>query len=43
MWLLGTGTGLYLLAQIGITSFVVLFLHEHRGRLDGGRRRASWR
>jgi sugar phosphate permease len=31
MWLLGTGTGLYLLAQIGITSFVVLFLHEHRG------------
>jgi sugar phosphate permease len=30
MWLLGTGTGLYLLAQIGITSFVVLFLHEHR-------------
>jgi sugar phosphate permease len=30
MWLLGTGTGLYLVAQIGITSFVVLFLHEHR-------------
>jgi sugar phosphate permease len=30
MWLLGTGTGLYLLAQIGITGFVVLFLHEHR-------------
>jgi MFS family permease len=30
MWLLGTGTGLYLVAQIGIISFVVLFLHEHR-------------
>jgi len=30
MWLLGTGTGLYLLAQIGITSFVVLFLHDDR-------------
>jgi sugar phosphate permease len=30
MWLLGAGTGLYLLAQVGITSFVVLFLHEHR-------------
>ena len=31
MWLLGTGTGLYLVAQIAITGFVVLFLHEHRG------------
>ena len=31
MWLLGTGTGLFLMAQIGITAFVVLFLHEHRG------------
>jgi sugar phosphate permease len=30
MWLLGTGTGFYLVAQIGITGFVVLFLHEHR-------------
>jgi sugar phosphate permease len=30
MWLLGTGTGLYLVAQIAIISFVVLFLHEHR-------------
>jgi sugar phosphate permease len=30
MWLLGAGTGLYLVAQIGITGFVVLFLHEHR-------------
>ena len=25
-----TGAGLYLTAQIGITGFVVLFLHEHR-------------
>ncbi len=31
MWRLGTGTGLFLLAQIGITGFVVLFLHEQRG------------
>ena len=31
MWLLGAGTGLYLVAQVGIISFVVLFLHEHRG------------
>jgi len=30
LWLLGAGTGLYLTAQIGITGFVVLFLHEHR-------------
>jgi sugar phosphate permease len=30
MWRLGTGTGLFLMAQIGITGFVVLFLHEHR-------------
>ena len=30
MWLLGSGTGLYLTAQIGITGFVVLFLHDHR-------------
>jgi sugar phosphate permease len=30
MWLLGAGTGLFLLAQIGIIGFVVLFLHEHR-------------
>jgi sugar phosphate permease len=30
MWLLGIGTALYLTAQVGITSFVVLFLHERR-------------
>jgi sugar phosphate permease len=30
MWLLGAGTGMFLLAQIGIIGFVVLFLHEHR-------------
>ncbi len=30
MWLLGTGAGLYLTAQVGITGFVALFLHEHR-------------
>ena len=31
MWLLGLGSGFYLTAQIAITGFVVLFLHEHRG------------
>ena len=30
MWLLGLGTGFYLVAQIGIISFVVLFLHDER-------------
>jgi sugar phosphate permease len=30
MWFLGGGTALYLTAQIAITGFVVLFLHEHR-------------
>jgi sugar phosphate permease len=30
LWLLAGGSALYLTAQIGITSFVVLFLHEHR-------------
>src|SRR5439155_1369092 len=30
MWLLGLGTGLFLVAQIGIISFVVLFLHDAR-------------
>src|SRR3954447_12630236 len=30
LWLLSAGTALFLTAQIGITGFVVLFLHEHR-------------
>jgi len=30
LWLLGSGTALFLTAQIAITGFVVLFLHEHR-------------
>jgi sugar phosphate permease len=30
MWLLGLGTGLFLVAQIGIINFVVLFLHDER-------------
>ncbi|HET7567444.1 MAG TPA: MFS transporter [Gaiellaceae bacterium] len=30
LWLLAAGTALYLTAQIGLTSFVVLFLNEHR-------------
>jgi sugar phosphate permease len=31
VWLLAGGTALFLTSQIGITGFVVLFLHEHRG------------
>ena len=31
LWLLALASALYLLAQIAITSFVVLFLHGHRG------------
>jgi sugar phosphate permease len=30
MWLLASGSALYLTAQIAVTGFVVLFLHEHR-------------
>jgi sugar phosphate permease len=30
-WLVGTGSGLFLTAQVAITGFLVLFLHEHRG------------
>jgi sugar phosphate permease len=30
LWLLSCGTALFLTSQIGITGFVVLFLHEHR-------------
>jgi sugar phosphate permease len=30
LWLLSAGTALYLTSQIGITGFIVLFLHEHR-------------
>ncbi len=31
LWLLAVASALYLLAQIAITGFVVLFLHDHRG------------
>ena len=31
LWLLAVASALYLLAQIAITSFCVLFLHDHRG------------
>jgi sugar phosphate permease len=30
LWLLAGGSALYLTAQMGITGFVVLFLHDHR-------------
>jgi sugar phosphate permease len=31
MWLLGGGSACYLVAQIAILGYVVLFLHQHRG------------
>jgi sugar phosphate permease len=31
MWLLAGGSSLYLFAQMALTTFVVLFLHEYRG------------
>ena len=31
MWLLAGGSSLYLISQVAITNFVVLFLHQHRG------------
>jgi sugar phosphate permease len=31
LWLLSLGSGLYLVAQIALTGFVVLFLHDARG------------
>lgn len=31
LWLLSAGSGLYLVAQVGLISFVVLFLHDERG------------
>jgi len=30
-WLLAGGSGLFVIAQIGVTSYAVLFLHQHRG------------
>jgi sugar phosphate permease len=35
LWLLCTGSSFYLVAQIAITSFVVLFLHDERGFSEG--------
>lgn len=31
LWVLSTGSGLYLVAQIALTSFLVLFLHDRHG------------
>ena len=31
LWLLSAGSGLYLVAQVGLIGFVVLFLHDERG------------
>ncbi|MEK6276339.1 MAG: MFS transporter [Actinomycetota bacterium] len=35
LWVLSTGSGLYLFAQIALTSFVVLFLHDVHGLSPG--------
>ena len=35
LWLLSTGSGLYLFSQIALTSFLVLFLHDEHGLSDG--------
>jgi sugar phosphate permease len=35
IWILSTGSGLYLFAQISLTSFLVLFLHDEHGLSQG--------
>jgi sugar phosphate permease len=35
LWVLSGGSGLYLMAQIAMTGFVVLFLHDERGLSNG--------
>jgi sugar phosphate permease len=35
LWLLCAGSSLYLVAQLAITGFLVLFLHDERGLSDG--------
>ena len=35
LWLAAWGSGLYLVAQVALTGFVVLFLHENRGFSEG--------
>jgi sugar phosphate permease len=35
IWRLSFGTGLYLVAQVAVTGFVVLFLHDERGLSNG--------
>jgi MFS family permease len=35
LWLLCVGSSLYLVAQLAITGFLVLFLHDERGLSDG--------
>ncbi|HET7856862.1 MAG TPA: MFS transporter [Gaiellaceae bacterium] len=35
LWVLSGGSGLYLMAQIAMTGFVVLFLHDARGLSNG--------
>ena len=35
LWLLSGGSGLYLMAQIAMAGFLVLFLHDARGLSNG--------
>jgi sugar phosphate permease len=35
LWILSTGSGLYLFAQISLTAFLVLFLHDEHGLSQG--------
>jgi len=35
LWILSTGSGLYLFAQIALTAFLVLFLHDEHGLSEG--------
>ena len=35
LWILSTGSGLYLFSQIALTSFLVLFLHDEHGLSQG--------
>jgi len=35
LWILSTGSGLYLFAQISLTAFLVLFLHDEHGLSTG--------
>ena len=43
LWLLCTGSSFYLVAQLALISFLVLFLHDERGLSGGGSGRRARR